>query len=108
MRSIMMTRGWGEGVRKVGELRRGGGGGPRGGRGCGMWGMGMWMWEMVMGKSPRGEGVVDVGDVGDRLPGDAVSIDTTAVVRGEETHPHAHQHGGGVARRVTPFAMVRL
>ena len=80
-----------------------------------MWGMGMWvggammgMWEMVRGRCPSGEGVSDLGDAGDRKPGDAVSTDTAAVLKGEETHPHAHQHGGGAARRVAPFAMVRL
>ena len=41
-------------------------------------------------------------------PGDAVSMDTADAENGEDTHPHAHQHGGGVARRVAPFAMVRL
>ena len=45
---------------------------------------------------------------GHRALGDAVSMDTAAVENGEETHSHAHQHGGGVARRVAPFAMVRI
>ena len=68
----------------------------------------MGMWEMVMGKCPLGAWVSDWGVEGHRTPGDAVSADTAAVVKGEETHPHAHQHGGGVARRVAPYVMVRL
>ena len=68
----------------------------------------MGMWEMVMGKCPLGEGVSDLGDAGDRPPGDAVRVGTAVVVKGEERHPHAHQHGGGLARRVAPLAMVRL
>ena len=74
-----------------------------GGQGCGMWEMGMWMWEMVMGKCPLGEGVSDLGDVGDRPPGDAVSMGTAVVAKGEETHPHAHQHGGGGCQEGGPL-----
>ena len=46
LRLIMMTRGWGEGVRKVGELRRGGGVDPweGGDVGCGGWVCGCGRW----------------------------------------------------------------
>ena len=100
--------GVGGGCAEGGGAEEGRGGGPMGGRGCGMWEMGMWMWEMVMGRCPLGEGVSDLGDASDRPPGDAVRVGTAVVVKGEERHPHAHQHGGGLARRVAPLAMVRL
>ena len=98
------------GCAEGGGAEGGRGCGPRGGRGCGMWGMGMWvggavmgMWEMVRGRCPSGEGVPDLGDAGDKKPGDAVSTDTAAVVKGEETHPHAHQHGGGGCQEGGPL-----
>ena len=40
---------------------------------------------------------------GHRTPGDAVSMDTAAVENGEETHPHAHQHGGGGCQEGGPL-----
>ena len=32
-----------------------------------------------------------------------MSTDTAAVVKGEETHPHAHQHGGGGCQEGGPL-----
>ena len=40
---------------------------------------------------------------GHRTPGDAVSMGTAAVENGEETHPHAHQHGRGGCQEGGPL-----
>ena len=95
--------GWVEGgCEEGGRAEEGQGGGLTGGREV------TGMWEMVMGRCPLGEWVADGGGAGGRPPGAAERVDTEVVENGEETHPHAHQHGGGAAMRAAPLAMVRL